>query len=107
PPVDGVIVIRRRGAFDDDPNGFVRNLADTLEKISTEFEPGRRHEPRRLYDAKEYRAAVISAMTLMESTLRERLGKFPVSGMGRTTSMRDLIERAVSAQIISQEDRGR
>ena len=37
----------------------------------------RRAEPERLLEAKKYRAAVISAISLLEARLRERLNKSP------------------------------
>jgi hypothetical protein len=35
-------------------------------------------EPMRLFEAKEHHAAVISAMTLLEAKLRERLNEIPL-----------------------------
>jgi len=53
-----------------------------------------RQEPGRLLEAKEYRAAVISAMTLLETNLRHRLTKTPRDAARRPMSMRQLLDLA-------------
>lgn len=56
----------------------------------------RQAEPQRLLDAKEYRAAVISAMSYLEQVLRERLSKPEWRSVSRPMSLRNLIDRAVA-----------
>jgi hypothetical protein len=85
--------IRRPLVLSDD-NEFVWQLGRTLEVIAEEMGLAQRYEPRRLLEAKEYRAAVIAAMTLLESTLRQRLNKPSPEAERRPTSMRRLLELA-------------
>ena len=84
---------------------FVTNLSQILQNISLESGVSRRNEPSRLLAAKEYRAAVIAAMTLLESKLREMLKKPDTIIEGRRLSMRNLVERALDSQLISEMDR--
>lgn len=73
---------------------FVWQLAHALEAIALEMGLAQRNEPRRLFEAKEYRAAVIAAMTLLESTLRQRLNKPSREAVRRPMSLRQLLEVA-------------
>jgi len=77
--------------------GIIR--AKALEAIAEEMGLAQRYEPRRLLKAKEYRAAVIAAMTLLESTLRQRLNKPSPEAMRRPMSMRQLLELAIKEGI--------
>jgi len=61
------------------------------------------NEPQRLFALREYRAAVISAMTLFESKLRSALGKNQAVSSGRYLPLRALIDQATQLQIV---DRG-
>ena len=90
--------IRRPQLLSDD-NEFVWQLAEALEAIAKEMGLAQRNEPRRLFEAKEYRAAVIAAMTLLESTLRQRLNKHPLEAVRRPMSMRQLLELAANKGI--------
>jgi hypothetical protein len=56
-------------------------------------------EPRRLYAAREYRAAVIAAMTLFEATLRQWLNKTPWEEAQRPMSLRQLLYQAKEAGV--------
>lgn len=64
-------------------------------------------EPARLIEKREYRAAVISAMGLLEATLRKRLEKPDWSRVSRPMSMRQLIDVALSQGLIHGVDFGR
>ena len=90
--------IRRPLVLSDD-NEFVWQLAQALEAIAEEMGLAQRHEPRRLLEAKEYQAAVIAAMTLLELTLRKRLNKPPLEAVRRPMSMRQLLELATKEGI--------
>lgn len=61
-------------------------------------------EPTRLIEKREYRAAVISAMGLLESTLRKQLEKPDWNRVSRPMSMRQLIETAHSQKLIHNVD---
>jgi uncharacterized protein YutE (UPF0331/DUF86 family) len=87
--------------------GFIADLADLLRGIAAETGVARQAEPQRLLQAKEYRAAVISAMTLLEAKLRENLNKVPWPETQRPLSMRSLVDRAVEQGVIPQASRSR
>ena len=60
-------IIRRPNVISEDPDGFISQLSETLRRLSAQLGVERQAKPLRLLQAKEYRAAVISAMTLLES----------------------------------------
>ena len=74
--------------------GFMLHLAEAFRQIAQEIGIAASQEPRRLYDAKEYRAAIIAAMTLLEATLRQRLEKASWDEVQRPMSFRQLLNRA-------------
>src|ERR1017187_3740404 len=96
-------VLTRPSTITDDPEGFIADLGGLLRQIAEETGVERQAEPQRLFEAKEYRAAVISAMALLEAKLRERLNKIPWPQTRRPLSMRSLIDQAVEQGIIRQE----
>jgi len=93
-------IITRPNKITDDPEGFVAELGNLLRSIAAETGVARLAEPRRLFEAGEYRAAVISAVTLLEAKLRERLNKSPWPQVRRPMSLRSLVEHAVEQQFI-------
>ncbi|MBY3483382.1 hypothetical protein [Rhizobium laguerreae] len=62
------------------------------------------HEPKRLLQAEEYRAAVISAISLLEGTLRRALDKPDWSRVSRPMSMSQLLELAMTQQLVDLPD---
>ena len=56
-------IIYRSSLLAEEADAFVQELAFQLREIAGRLDP---LEPRRLFEAKEHRAAVISAMTLLE-----------------------------------------
>ena len=93
-------VLQRPNVLTDDPSGFLGDLRGMLASIAIDLGIERQAEPQRLFDAKEYRAAVISAMTLLESKLRERLNKSPWPEARRPLALRPLLDLAVEQQLI-------
>lgn len=97
-----VWVVHRRDAFEDiGPAEFVDSLISILTgfvEVSINLVDA---EPRRLLEAKEYRAAVISAMSLLEVKLRQRLRKEIWSDESRFP-LRRLFETAVQRQILPE-----
>jgi hypothetical protein len=61
-------------------------------------------EPKRLLDKGEYRAAVISAMSLLEASLRMRLEKPDWSRVNRPMSMRQLLEATTQAGVLQNNN---
>jgi hypothetical protein len=107
PSARDIPVITRPAKITDDLEPFITELGDHLRAIAVESDVGRSAEPRRLFEAKEYRAAVISAMTLLEATVRERLKKSPWPNVRRPLSFRSLIDQAVEQGIIQHQQRAR
>jgi hypothetical protein len=107
PSAQGFPVLRRPNKITNDPEGFIADLAGTLRQIAADMGVDRQAEPQRLLEAKEYRASVISALTLLEAKLRDRLGKVSWQQARRPLSIRSLIDYAVEQQIIRQEVRPR
>jgi hypothetical protein len=107
PSAMDIPVIIRPNIVAEDSEAFVADLANRLRAIAAEIGVGRLAEPKRLFEAREYRAAVISAMTLLEAKLRERLNKSPWPQVIRPLSLRSLIDMAVEQQIIEAAVRAR
>jgi hypothetical protein len=98
-------ILIRPDLLSEDSEYFVQELRRIFENASEETGAGRNTEPRRLFEAKEYRAAVIAAMTLLEATLRQRLSKAVWTEVERPMPLRQLLERAVNAQTIELSSR--
>jgi hypothetical protein len=107
PSAQGFPTLTRPKKITDDPEGFIADLAGMLRGIAERTGVERRAEPQRLFDAKEYRAAVISAMTLLEAKLRERLNKSPWPQTTRPLPMRSLVAMAVEQGVASPEAKTR
>jgi hypothetical protein len=103
PSAQDLPVIRRPNKITDEPEAFVTELGNDLRTIAVEIGLGSLAEPKRLFEAREYRAAVISAMTLLEGKLRERLNKIPWPQTRRPLSLRSLVDQAVEQRIIQPE----
>jgi SIR2-like domain len=97
-----VALVRPDVLSDDSP--FIYELAHHLEDLANEMGLAQNLEPRRLFEAKEYRAAVIAAMTLLEATLRRRLNKPTRDVVQRPMSMPQLLNRALEEEILQDFD---
>jgi hypothetical protein len=86
------VITRPDMLLEDSP--FIDELADLFQALARELGLAQNLEPRRLLNAKEYRAAVIAAMTSLEATLRQRLDNPSHESSRRPLSMRQLIELA-------------
>lgn len=96
-------VLRRPDLLSEGVEGFIADLGGTLQTVAEATGVERQAEPRRLFEAREYRASIISAMTLLESKLRERFNKVSWSQARRPFSMRTLMDHALEQQIVSRE----
>jgi len=90
-------VLIRPDLLSEDSVYFVQELAEIFQAVANELGITQEMEPRRLYEAREYRAAVIAAMALLEATLRRRLDKAPLEEAQRPMSLRQLLYRAKHA----------
>lgn len=96
-------VLRRPDLLSEGIEGFIADLGGTLQAVAEATGVERQAEPRRLFEAREYRASIISAMTLLESKLRERFNKVPWPQARRPFSMRTLMDQALEQQIVTRE----
>jgi hypothetical protein len=85
---------------------FVEMLKRHLEQAARDIGLTQNDEPRRLFDNKEYRAAVISAMTLLEILLRKRQDGKSLEKVRRTVSFRELVTKATDEDLqpLSRDD---
>lgn len=90
------------------PNNIFENIDDftiPLEKafsqLYQELQAGFEDEPQRLISKKEYRAAVISAVTLLETQLRSKIEK-KIDLRFKPYSMRQLLELAFKEELINK-----
>ena len=98
-------ILRRPNVLSKGVEGFIAELGGALQAIAEATGVERQAEPRRLLDAREYRAAVIAAMTLFETKLRERFNKVPWPDARRPLSMRSLLDQAFEGQIVNRNMR--
>lgn len=98
-PSIGIQAIRRPDVLSED-SPFVFELASVFQALANEMGLAQNLEPRRLFEAKEYRAAVIAAMTLLEATLRQRLNKPVREVVQRPMSLRQLLSRALEENVL-------
>jgi HEPN domain-containing protein len=92
-------ILTRPDALSEDSE-FVRQLGGVFQTLWDEMGLAQNQEPRRLFEAKEYRAAVIAAMTLLEATLRQRLSMQSSESLQRPMSLRQLLDRAARAGVV-------
>ena len=96
-------VLIRQETWIAEPEAFVTQIAARLRDLALNTEELRSTEATRLLNAKEYRAAVIAAMTHLEATLRERAERRPTVKSGwRPTSIRSLVEDAIAQHLQSE-----
>lgn len=111
---------RVRGGFDDvetlirpdvtaeDPEEFLRQVHGWFQNAAERLRPSLLAEPLRLFQNGEYRAAVIAAISLLESVLRRRIDlpshSVTRSGSMRPISLRDLLEMAAGQGLLGNRD---
>jgi HEPN domain-containing protein len=99
-----LVTLRRAEALSEDSK-FLEILGRMLQTFSDDLGLALNQEPRRLFEAREYRAAVIAAMTLLEAALRQALSKRPSEELQRPISLGQLLDRATRAGIVTAEHR--
>ena len=92
-------VIRRPDLASLELSEFVEKFSDWLKESTTELQHTLESEMHRLLEAKEYRAAVISAITNLESILRERFG-MPEGATGRKIPLRHMLQGAREQELL-------
>jgi hypothetical protein len=96
--VNELLTIKRPDELSEE-SPFVWELGRALESFANQMGLAQNFEPRRLLEAKEYRAAVIAAMTLLETMLRQILRSQPSSRDLRLMSLRQLLDKAAEVGI--------
>lgn len=105
--VAGVVYLRRPQGQASEKEAFLRLIdnwfAEQAERLSSELY----QEPLRLLSKKEYRAAVISVMTLLENELRKdpRMQEAVLVRNDRAVSLGRLIEKTVGAKLLTEKER--
>jgi uncharacterized protein YutE (UPF0331/DUF86 family) len=98
------IILYRTSLLSEGTDDFAKRLVDQLRRIANTN--SRDQEPRRLLDAREYRAAVISAMTLLETWLLEHLFTIaPSMDVLRHYGLTALIDIYAREELLTRRDR--
>lgn len=99
-------ILLRQEAWVSDPEGFVTDLIGKLDALERQPEEKSAEEAQRLIKMREYRAAVIAAMTYFEAALVEKLGKVTAKESKRLLSVRALADIAVKNGLLPQSALG-
>lgn len=83
---------------------FIARLNDWFGLAAADTRPRLEEEPTRLLRAKEYRAAIIAAISVLEKRLRERLGQRRFDTK-KSFAITPMIDDAVQGAIITPEQR--
>lgn len=94
-------VITRPDVSTADPEDFLNQIKAWLTIAAEQFAPKSVLEPRRLLEAREYRAAVISSITLLESNLRKWLD-IPTAPSLKTITLRAMLEQAQHQELLGK-----
>lgn len=94
-------IITRPDVSNADPEHFLETIREWLSIAAEKSAPTLTSEPRRLLNAGEYRAAVISAITLLESNLRKWLDIQSTSSR-RAISLREMLEQAQNQGLLGK-----
>ena len=96
-----VKILRRPDLVSVEVRRFLSDLEAWLREAADELKPRLSGETQRLLRAREYRAAVISAITNFETALRKRLD-VPLGGGRRFISLRALLDTADSNGLLGE-----
>jgi len=97
----GILYIEREKDPFKDLDLFLSSLKEFFVSLSTELESDFENEATRLLEKKEYRAAVVSAMIILENSLRTALPKFDDLPQFKY-SMGQLLQHAIKRQVIPE-----
>jgi hypothetical protein len=100
---DFIQLVRTRETIAE-PEQFLAQIDNWLKGVSEQVTPILMDEPKRLLQHKEYRAAVISAFTLLETSLRRAFVNEEAPD-SRFTPLHGLLSFAVKKEIITEEMR--
>lgn len=100
---DGVEVVRRSGRPFSEQDSFLSAVREWLRSVAADAAPALGDEPERLLRGRQYRAAVISAMTYLEATLRQLIALRYERQKGLTGLARVTREAATRGLLLEQE----
>lgn len=103
--IRGATWILRSNLYQEDNAAFINRISDWFGEVSQKFKQNLSDEPRRLLALREHRAAVISAMSLLESTLRQKLEPFRSSSDNlyrKNTLMSNILSIAFNQDLINE-----
>lgn len=101
--LEGLTVIRRPSLPMAEPGPLLTEIDQWLAARAATLAPQLINEPERLLRLREYRAAVVAGMTLLEATLRNQLGE-DRERHGPSASISRLIDSAEAAGLVSAEE---
>lgn len=102
PDLARIAVIERPPIPIPEESGFLGLVGSWLREQSRDLGPQLSEEPTRLLQKREYRSAVISAMTLLETALRDRVGADEFHP-GRVYGLGALLDVAMRQERISRD----
>ncbi len=101
----GLVFLRRPTLPVEEPEELLNQIDEWLLQKAGELASELTNEPERLLQKREYRAAIVAAVTLLESTLRDRLDKADLREPSvKSKSMGRLVERARIAEMVTQDE---
>ena len=107
--IGGLLTIFRPDIYarDSDTESLLNSISAWFNSASRRLKYDFQNEPQRLLDLKEYRSAVISAMSLLESTLKRKIslgGANFVDLDRRTFAMSNLLAASAKLEMIHKEE---
>jgi hypothetical protein len=104
-PAGNIVIQRDRRPFSEQEQ-FIAAVTSWFERAASTMKRSLEEEPIRLLHLREYRAAVISAMTLLETVLHDKLAEN--YGMpSRIASLHNLLKLAKERNLLSEADEDR
>jgi hypothetical protein len=94
-------VIRRPDINREDSDQFLEQIDSWLREQAATLRPLLLAEPTRLFNVSEYRAAVISAISLLESMLRRRVD-LPRASSPKAVTLRELVRQAKNQGVFGE-----
>lgn len=95
------LILRRPTDIDEYDNVFSKEIERFLVEIFDKLSPELKSEPARLLHHKEYRAAVISALSILEIRLKQVLEKHEESSELQRTNLNILLNKAQRHQLLT------
>jgi hypothetical protein len=96
-------VITRPDFLSADPEAFLDRIKAWISNAAEQFEPTLATEPQRLLVSGEYRSAIISSITLLESNLRKWLD-IPNTVPSKSITLRNMLEQASHQELLGTFD---